>query len=328
MRLCASALTKLARKVDRAVEAQGAVIQNINVLRLEVGGGIDNTDIARLHEVVGDEQVLLVRRDLDVMRADDGLVLIRVIQTLHVAQVADVQRRDMVGRRQRKVGEPAVLGEVGVDGDGVAGLGAKVVQQLGDALVALRVLAEGVDDPDLAEVDGGGEGGALRVARDELDVLDAAAVGDGDGAEDGAGLQVPQAQSVGAQDLERRLEDAERHDEVGCQDDVLVPVDAQAVRAELLAQDVEQARNVFGPLVDDVEVGVGLDEAAGRGADGGAHVRDEEAAVCSVSLLRSVMMRLVHAYPSGLARISSVMEPRMPRLLFRNFGWYGSLVSK
>jgi hypothetical protein len=31
--------------------------------------------------------------------------------------------------------------------------------------------------------------------------------------------------------------------------------------------------------VDDVEVGVGLDQTAGRGADGGAHVGDVEAAI-------------------------------------------------
>jgi hypothetical protein len=32
--------------------------------------------------------------------------------------------------------------------------------------------------------------------------------------------------------------------------------------------------------------------------------------------------------PSGLARISSVMDERRARLDFLNFGWYGLLVSK
>lgn len=63
-----------------------------------------------------------------------------------------------------------------LDGGGVAGLGAEVEEQLGDAGGAVGVLAERVDDPDLAEVDGRGESGALLVAGDELDVLDAAAL--------------------------------------------------------------------------------------------------------------------------------------------------------
>jgi hypothetical protein len=40
----------------------------------------------------------------------------------------------------------------------------------------MRVVAEGVDDPDLAEGDGCGEGCGLGVAGDELDVLDAASL--------------------------------------------------------------------------------------------------------------------------------------------------------
>jgi hypothetical protein len=48
-------------------------------------------------------------------------------------------------------------GEDLLDGDGVASLWSEVVEQLDDALLAVGVFAEGVDDPDLAEVDGGGE---------------------------------------------------------------------------------------------------------------------------------------------------------------------------
>ena len=49
---------------------------------------------------------------------------------------------------------------------------------------------------------------------------------------------------------------------------------------ELLGQDVERALDVLGPLVDDIEVGVRLDEAAGGCADGAAHVGYEESANC------------------------------------------------
>lgn len=37
-----------------------------------------------------------------------------------------------------------------LDGDGIAGLGAEIVEQLGGTLFSGRVVAEGVDDPDLA----------------------------------------------------------------------------------------------------------------------------------------------------------------------------------
>ena len=63
-----------------------------------------------------------------------------------------------------------------LDGRGVAGLGTKVEQQLSDALLAVSVLAQGVDDPDLAEMHSSGEGRTLGVARNELDILDAAAL--------------------------------------------------------------------------------------------------------------------------------------------------------
>ena len=51
------------------------------------------------------------------------------------------------------------------------------------------------------------------------------------------------------------------------------------MRVELLTKDVESAGDILGPFVDDVEVGVRLDKTAGRGAHGGAHVGDVEAAI-------------------------------------------------
>lgn len=49
--------------------------------------------------------------------------------------------------------------------------------------------------------------------------------------------------------------------------------------AELLAEDVESGTNIFGPLVDDVELSISLDETAWRSSDCGTHVGDEEAAI-------------------------------------------------
>ena len=150
-------------KLNRAIEAQAPIIQNINPLRLEIRRRIHNANIARLDKVVCDEQVLLIRRYFDVVRSDDALVFVGVIEPLDVGQVGDVERGDVVSEREGEVGEGAVVCDVGVDGEVVAGFGTEVEEELCDALLALGVLAEGVDDPDLAGSDGGGEGGGLAV---------------------------------------------------------------------------------------------------------------------------------------------------------------------
>lgn len=53
VRLGAAAVRKLAREVDAAVEAEAAVVEDVNVQGLEVGGRVDDADVARLHKVVG-----------------------------------------------------------------------------------------------------------------------------------------------------------------------------------------------------------------------------------------------------------------------------------
>lgn len=87
-------------KVDAAVEAERARGQDVDPLRAEVGGRVDDGDVAGLEEVVCDEQVLLVGRDLDVVRADDALRGVGVVEALDVREVADVQGRDVVGGRE------------------------------------------------------------------------------------------------------------------------------------------------------------------------------------------------------------------------------------
>lgn len=116
--------------------------------------GITITYVASLDEIAGNQQVLLVGRDLDVVRADDGLRLVGVIQALNVAEVRNVESSDVVAEGKREVGPFAVVGNVGVDGDRVLGLLAEIVEELSDTLLAVGVLAEGVDDPDLARMDG------------------------------------------------------------------------------------------------------------------------------------------------------------------------------
>lgn len=82
VRLSSTTVRKFLAKVNRAVEGQAAILIDVNVERLEVGRGVDDPDLARLNEVVGDDQVLLVGRDFDVVRSHSGLVLVGVIETL------------------------------------------------------------------------------------------------------------------------------------------------------------------------------------------------------------------------------------------------------
>src|SRR5690242_12008848 len=158
MWLGASSVRKLGREVNATVEAQAAIRKNINPLGFEIGRGVHDTNFARLNKVVSDQQVLLVRADLDVVGPDDALVFIGVIETLNIVEVRDIERSNMVADCKRKVGELAVIGYVRVDREVFASTRAKVVKQLCDSLIAVGVFAEGVDDPDLTTANGSSEG--------------------------------------------------------------------------------------------------------------------------------------------------------------------------
>lgn len=281
VRPAAATLRELSQEVDAAVEAQAAIFKDVNPLRLEVRRSVNNADIPSLDEVVGDKQVLLIRADLDVVRTDNALLAIGVIEALNVVEIRDIESGDVVADCERKVSELAVVGDVRVDGEVVAGAGTKVEEELGNTLLAIRVLAERVDDPDLTGADGGGKSSGLGVAGNELDVLDTSAVGDGDGADDLARAEFPETEGVGLLNAVDAggFEDGDWDDEVRGQDDVLLEIDAEAVRAELLAKDVQGRGHIFRPLVDDVELSIGLDETAWGRADCGAHVGDEEATI-------------------------------------------------
>lgn len=101
MRLRATTVGELLGEVDGAVEAERAVIVNVNVQSLEVCGSIDDTDVTSLHEVIGDDDVLLVRSDLDVVGTNGRLVLIGVVKTLDIVQVGDIEGSDVVGGGER-----------------------------------------------------------------------------------------------------------------------------------------------------------------------------------------------------------------------------------
>ena len=97
VRLRATTVGELLGEVDGAVEAERAIVVNVNVQRLEVCRSVNHTDVASLHEVVGDNDVLLVGSDLDVVRANGRLIFIGVVETLDVTQVGDIEGSDMIG---------------------------------------------------------------------------------------------------------------------------------------------------------------------------------------------------------------------------------------
>lgn len=113
VRLGAAAVRELAREVYAPVEAQRPIVEDVDVQGLVVGRGVDQADLARLHEVVRHHDVPLVRRDLDVVRPDRGLVLVRVVEPLHVVQVRDVESRDVVRGRQGEVGKLSIRRNIG-----------------------------------------------------------------------------------------------------------------------------------------------------------------------------------------------------------------------
>lgn len=97
VRLRATTVGELLGEVDGAVEAERAIVVNVNVQRLEVCRSVDHADVASLHEVVGDNDVLLVGSDLDVVRANGRLIFIGVVEALDVAQVGDIEGSDVIG---------------------------------------------------------------------------------------------------------------------------------------------------------------------------------------------------------------------------------------
>lgn len=102
----------------------------------------------------------------------------------------------MVTKGNGKVSPFAIIGDVGIDGDRVFGFVSKIVEKFSHALLAIGILSEGVDNPDLAGVDGtmvlfsscfveactfGGfnsrsKRGTLLVAGDKLNILNTAAL--------------------------------------------------------------------------------------------------------------------------------------------------------
>jgi hypothetical protein len=113
MRLRPAPVRKLLLEINSPIKMQTSIRIDINIQRLEICRRIDETNIASLDEVVCDDDVLLVGRDLDVVGTDGGLDCGGVIETLDITEVGDVERSDVVVGCEGKVGEAAVFGDVG-----------------------------------------------------------------------------------------------------------------------------------------------------------------------------------------------------------------------
>lgn len=100
-----------------------------------------------------------------------------------------------------------------------------------------------------------------------------------DSRDDLARLEIPKAKSISLLDTKSRFQNRDRNNKVRSKNNVLIKVHTQSVRRELLSKNVKSTLNILRPLMDDVTIGISLDQSAGRCTDGTAHVGDEETAV-------------------------------------------------
>ena len=113
----------------------------------------------------------------------------------------------------------------------------------------------------------------------QIKVQGLAYIRDGESAENLSRVQIPETQCIGAADSETWLQDSNRLDKVRSQNELLLPIDTESVRRELLFKDVESAFHILGPFVNDVKVGISLDETTRRGTNSRAHVGDEKSTI-------------------------------------------------
>ena len=74
----------------------------------------------------------------------------------------------------------------------------------------------------------------------------------------------PETKGVVTVDTKSRLENGNRDNEIRSQDEVLLEIDCESVRVELLSQDVKGAGDISWVLSNDIKVAVCFDETTGR----------------------------------------------------------------
>lgn len=79
MWVATTATRKLLCEINCSIKVQASIVVDVDVQGLEVRRGVNEADLASLHEVVRDRDVLLVGRNLDIVRSDSGLVLVGIV---------------------------------------------------------------------------------------------------------------------------------------------------------------------------------------------------------------------------------------------------------
>lgn len=91
-----TAVAILCCKIDRSVKVKAAIRVDIYIERFEVCWCVDDPNLARLDEIVCDNDVFLVWGDFDVMGANGRLNFIGVVETFGIVQVGYVEGGDVI----------------------------------------------------------------------------------------------------------------------------------------------------------------------------------------------------------------------------------------
>lgn len=230
---------------------------------LVITGGVDDTDIAKLQEIINDGDVLLVWSDLDEMWSDGWVYFIGIIKTFWVLEVRDVQLPNVIASCGSEVCVLSILSDGGKNGYFVLEVGTEAEESFDGPGFSRRIFAERIDNPDLTETNGGCECGRFRISWDELDVLNSITIWNGQSVGDGTSLEVPKADSVGAFDTGRRFQNGKWHNEIRCEDHAFLEIDIEPVWGELGAKDVQGAWKILWPLMNDVVILIGFNQTSG-----------------------------------------------------------------
>jgi len=114
MRFCStSALSKLLLEINGAIKMQASISIDINIQRLKVSRGVDQTDITCLNKIIRNDDMFPIQGNFNVMRTNGRLNGIGIIETLDIVEVGDVEGSYAIIGCNGEVGKFAVLADVG-----------------------------------------------------------------------------------------------------------------------------------------------------------------------------------------------------------------------
>lgn len=97
MWLSPAAVVELLCKIDASAKMEAAIRVDIYIQRFVICWCVDDSNIARLDEIVCYHNVFLVWGDFDVMGANGWLNFIGIVETFGIIQVGYVESGDVVG---------------------------------------------------------------------------------------------------------------------------------------------------------------------------------------------------------------------------------------